>query len=292
MIKQLAEYSNSSYIKGLALGTMGFCCRWAVAGKNNRKEWIETNELELNLSAEFRRSVPRAKIVHISDLHCSRTVSLAYLQKCFDRVNTLNPDLILLTGDYITHDYAGRFARKITGLLTRLKSRYGVYGCLGNHDYGLGGFLKNPKGKHKTAAMKRQLNFGGVKLLVNESAEVEIDSKKLTIAGLGDIWADDFKPKKTFKNTDRTVPAITLLHNPEAVKYLNNFNTELILSGHTHGTKFEWEVKPGRIVTNKRSYPAGLYNRKPGKLYVNRGLGRHGRAGFNTRPEITVINIK
>jgi hypothetical protein len=292
VIKQLSEYSNSSYIKGLALGTIGFCSRWAVAGRGHRKEWMEVNELELNLSEEFNRKVPKAKIVHISDLHCSRTVSLGYLHRCIDRINKLNPDLILLTGDYITHDYAGRFAKKVTGLLTRLDSKYGVYGCLGNHDYGLGGFLKNNKDKHKTAAMKRQLSFAGIKLLVNETTEIEINSRRLNIAGLGDIWANDFEPEKTFKNTDRTIPVITLVHNPEAVKKLRNIDTELILSGHTHGTKFEWEVKPGRIITHKRNYPAGLYNRKSGKLYVNRGLGRHGRIGFNTRPEITVLNIK
>ena len=290
MIKKLAE--NNSYVKGAALGVMGFCSRWAVGSEDTEKEWIETSQLELDLSAEFDRLTPHAKIVHISDLHCSRTVSLPYLQQCIDRVNSLDADLIMLTGDYVTHDYSGRFRRKIVGLLTRLESKYGVYGCLGNHDYGLGGFIKNPKHKKKIAAMKRQLSFAGIKLLINESVEIEIDSKKLNITGFGDIWADDFKPEKISENTDKDVPAITLMHNPEAVKELDGFKTELILSGHTHGAKIEWEVKPKHIIARRRNFVAGLYDRRPGKLYVNRGLGRHGRVGFNTRPEITVINIK
>lgn len=274
------------------MGAMGFCSPWAVAAEQSYKEWIEMNEIDVNLSEQFGKDVPEVKIVHISDIHCSRTVSLAYIQRCFDRVNEIDADLIMLTGDYVTHDYYGRFRKKITGLLTRLKSKYGIYACLGNHDYGLGGFVKSPKQKNKIAAMKRQLSFAGIKLLRNESAEVKINSKKLNIAGIGDIWAEDFKPKRTFRKINRENPTITLMHNPEGVKCLKKFETELILSGHTHGSKFDWKINSNRISAQKRNYISGLYECDCGKMYVSRGLGRHGRTGFNTRPEITTINIK
>ena len=77
------------------------------------------------------------RIIQVSDLHCSRTVSGPYLKACIERVNKLCADIVVLTGDYITHDYYGQFRKKVVKLLSGIRSKYGVLACLGNHDYGI-----------------------------------------------------------------------------------------------------------------------------------------------------------
>jgi hypothetical protein len=280
------------HIGGAAIGALGFCTPWAVdkhhGVRGDHPEWIEVVEVDMhleNLPEKFRGK----RIVHISDLHCSRTVSNRYLRHCVDRVNHLKADIVILTGDYITHDLNGKFRNKAVELVGAINNNNGVYACLGNHDYGFNGMLRS---KHHGLMhdMIEGMEQGGVNILRNDSAVVEIDGEELWLVGLGDIWAGDFKPKKAFKKVPDNEAVITLLHNPDGVKHLHDFPVDAVMSGHTHGAvtehvnKFGWGVQ-------KRKYHAGMYHVRGKKMYVNRGLGRLGRARLGARPEITVCTL-
>jgi len=287
--KQPRVIRNGRHISGAAIGTLGFCTSMAIDRHGYGPEWIEVVQIEMqlkNLPEKFRGK----RIVHISDLHYSRTVSGRYLRRCVERINQLKADIVLLTGDYITYDVNGRFRDKAVELVGRIENKFGMYACLGNHDYGTWG---KSRSKHRGLLneMIEGMEDGGVNVLRNDSTALQIGRDELWLVGLGDIWAGDFEPERAFKNVPDNEAVITLLHNPEGVKLLHDYPADAVMSGHTHGTatehvnRFGWRVQ-------KRKYHAGLYHVRDKKLYVNRGLGRLGRARLNARPEITVCTLR
>ena len=272
------------------MGSLGFCTSWAVDVAGEGKEWIEVVELDLdvpNLPAGFEGK----RIIHISDLHCSRTVSTKYLRRCVDRVNELDGDIVVLTGDYITHDINGRFRKKVVDIVAGLKSRYGVFASLGNHDYGIEGMSELLREK-SLRCMIKGFERKGVNVLRNNSQQITLAESSLRIVGLGDLWAGDLNAGKAFADVDADEAVIVLSHNPDSISYLDSYDAGVVMSGHTHGSSLQFSVSRGCSGINRLSYPSGLYEVGDKKLYVNRGLGRLGRALFNCRPEITVFTLR
>jgi len=230
------------------------------------------------------------RIVHVSDLHCSRTVSSKYLEHCIERVNQLQPDVVVLTGDYVTYDINGRFSEKVIPLVGKLKSTFGVYACMGNHDYGVDVIFGQLPRRGRLDELTEGMESYGVTVLRNRAGALELDGHKLWFVGLGDIWANDCEPELAFAGVgDGAV--IVLFHNPESIKHLKGFRFGAALCGHTHGSRLRYSHPTTGALISRHDYSAGLYDLGDKKLYVNRGLGRHGRGFFNTRPEITVYDL-
>jgi len=278
------------YARGASLGNLGFCTTWAVDHKHNdHKEWIEVVEVDLhmqNLTEPFHGK----RIVQISDLHCSRTVSAKYLRHCIDRINLLNADIVVLTGDYVTHDLYGKFRKKVTSLIGKIKTNHGTYACLGNHDYGVGSMIGSWR-DDLVHELTNNMTSQGVKLLRNDSAELQIDGQSIWMVGLGDLWVNDFDPDKAFDQVPEDDPVIALMHNPNGAMHLKAYPVDAVMSGHTHGVNTRFAPAPGWKL-NKRDFLSGMYELGNKKLYVNRGLGRLGRCFFNARPEITVFTLR
>jgi predicted MPP superfamily phosphohydrolase len=272
--------SRTTFIKGLALGTLGFCTSFAVGSDGLALEWLEVVELDLDIRNLPQQFVGK-RIVHVSDLHCSRTVSKKYLQGCVERINQLEPDIIVLTGDFVTYDKYGRFKNKVAKVLRGLRSTMGVYACLGNHDY------DSPIRRNYTLhELVKGLHHSGVRVLRNQAMALKIRKEKLWLVGLGDLMFEDCDPRRAFATVPDDAATITLVHNPDAVDYLHHTGTDTIMCGHTHGAKVDGNnpVRPTR-------FRAGLFDVNGKKLYVNRGLGRLGRPRLNSRPEITVYTL-
>ena len=282
-------HTQAHYLKGAILGTLGFCTRWAVDIRGLGPEWIEVVEIDLHLQSSYNR-LHGIRIAHISDLHHGRTVSGGYLRRCIDRINLLDVDLVVLTGDYITYDIRGIYREKVVSLLGGIESRFGTLACLGNHDYG----IRNIPG-YKPERLFNQMIEGmeakGITVLRNESVALNINGHPLWFVGLGDLITGDFQPHKAFTNVPSDQVVIALVHNPRGIEYLSEFSVNAVVSGHTHGRKTkpitsqEWRVR-------HRRFHRGMYEVEGKKLYVNRGLGRVGRARLNTRPEITVYTLR
>jgi len=282
--------SQQRHIKGRLMGSLGFCTSWAVDVAGKGKEWIEVIELEIdvpNLPAQFQGK----RIIHISDLHCGRTVTAKYLSHCVDRINELDGDIVVLTGDYITHDISGRFRKKAVDVVAGLKSKHGVFASLGNHDYGIEaihGDFREKSLQWMTESFERK----GINVLRNDSHQIDISGEGLRIVGLGDIWADDLNAEKAFADVAEDEAVIVLSHNPESIEHFEDYDAGVVMSGHTHGIPLQFSINRGFSGINKLNYPSGLYEVAGKKLYVNRGLGRLGRALFNARPEITVFKLR
>jgi predicted MPP superfamily phosphohydrolase len=287
-MKNKNPMSRKHFLGGAAAGKLGFCTGWAVDTHDSGREWIETVDVDMSV-AGLADELCGKRIVHVSDLHCSRTVSARYLEKCVERVNQLDADIVVLTGDYITHDFKGNYRQKAVDLVGSMNSRFGVYACLGNHDYGIGSVIRSRRTdllEHLTEGMKEK----GVILLKNESIQAEIEGKPLWFVGLGDLWADDFDPDKAYAGVPDSQTAITLVHNPDSVGHLKHFHSNAVMSGHTHGVAHPFAKVMG--ILGKQKYHAGMYEVAGKQLYVNRGLGRLGQMIFSPRPEITVITLQ
>ncbi len=257
-----------------------------VSGSN--RQWLEVVRTDLNIR-NLAKPFYGLKMVHISDLHCSTTVSGKYLKGCIEHINNLDVDIVVLTGDYITHDYYGRFRKKVISILGKIRARLGVYASLGNHDYGIGGGIRKRR-DNELDWMVNQIGKTHIKLLRNSASCLELDGHKLWFVGLGDLWAEDFFPHRAFEGVDAEGSVIALSHNPDTVEHLHNFRCDAVVSGHTHGSSVEWASMPDKPLVICRRFHSGMYHLGDRKLYVNRGLGRHGRL-FNKRPEITVFTL-
>jgi predicted MPP superfamily phosphohydrolase len=280
---------QSRYLKGAILGAMGFCTRWAVDARGVGPEWIEVVEIDLHLQSPDNR-LHGTRIAHISDLHHSRTVSSGYLRRCIERINLLDVDLVVLTGDYITYDTRRTFRKKVVALLGDIESRFGTYACLGNHDYGIP-ILPDSRREHLLGRMMQAMEAEGITVLRNESTELNINGHPLWFVGLGDLKIGDFRPEKAFANVPTDQVTIVLVHNPRGIEHLDGFSVHAVVSGHTHGRKTKPLTSRTWRLRNRR-FHAGMYEVEGKKLYVNRGLGRVGRARLNTRPEITVFTLR
>lgn len=281
--------NRGCYLKGATLGTLGFCTRSAVDVEGLRPEWIEVIKTELNLQNLHHR-LHGTRIAHISDLHHSRTVSSEYLRRCIERINLLDVDIVVLTGDYITYDIQGKYREKVVALLSSIQSRFGIYACLGNHDYGVRGLL----GRRRDYLLLRLIQgmaANGITVLRNESTVLNIHGNPLWLVGLGDLRAGDFRPQRAFADIPDDQVTIVLMHNPRGVEYLGAFPVNAVVSGHTHGGKAKFPTVHV-LKTKSRRFHAGMYNVKGTKLYVNRGLGRVGRIRLNSRPEITILTLR
>lgn len=241
------------------------------------------------------------KIVQFSDLHLgSLRNNEAKLQEAVDLINLQNADIILFTGDLVNN-----FAVEITGfeqILKQLKSKYGIYSILGNHDYGDYYTWKSEKDKitnfNDLVSKQKEINFN---LLLNENHEICIDNQVISIIGV-ENWGKP--PFPTHGDLDKALEGIKpesfkilLTHDPTHwdEKVLYKTNIDFTLSGHTHGMQFgiytdSFKWSP---VSLKYKRWGGLYKENNQKLYVSTGLGYIGYSGrIGIPPEIIVFTLK
>ncbi len=276
-------------MKGAALGSLGFCTRWAIDATGLAPEWTEVVETDLHIRNHDGR-LHGKRIAHVSDLHCSRTVSSGYLRRCIERINLLDVDVVVLTGDYITYDFRGSFRRKIVNLLGNIESRFGTYACLGNHDYGVSSHSSSRR-NHLFNYLTRGMETRGITVLRNKAAVLDLDGHPLWLVGLGDLRVGDFRPEEAFADVPEDQAKIALMHNPRGVEHLCHYAAHAVMSGHTHGRRTRFWRDPSGVFSRRR-FHSGMYEVKGTKLYVNRGLGRVGRAKLSIRPEITIFTLR
>jgi predicted MPP superfamily phosphohydrolase len=221
--------------------------------------------------------------VQISDLHVGRRVQGEYLVHCLELVRRLQPDILVMTGDFISYDDVQQI-EQFRELLRHLPyGELGTFASLGNHDYGHG--WAEPAVAEQVAS---ELNRVGVPVLRNEVVEMQ----GLKIAGLDDLWAHRLDPSAVFSRYDLSNGSIVLAHNPDSVDHPAFGGYEgWVLAGHTHGGQCRPPFLPPPVlpVVNKR-YSAGEIDvNGPMRLYINRGLGHLLPVRFNVRPEITAF---
>lgn len=223
-------------------------------------------------------------IVQLSDLHVGSTDE-GYLHSVVETVNSLNADLVVITGDVIDHHFADS-RQAVSRILSRLSpGRFGTLACLGNHDYGRR-WRQTRVADHLAVTIRQT----GIVLLRNEQIELE----GLHVFGIDEFLSPNFQDGDVLQNALATEPSLCLCHNPDVADrpVWGDFQG-VVLAGHTHGgqCKPPFLPPPKNPVRNPR-YVSGFYDIGPGReLYINRGIGYGLKVRFNCRPEVTVFEL-
>jgi uncharacterized protein len=201
------------------------------------------------------------RIVQISDIHHGLFLPKEWLLEAVQQANRLNPDIIALTGDFVT--YSRRNIEPAAEILGRLRARYGVYAVLGNHD-----FRVDPDAV--TQALRRRR----IDVLRNRHISLGFGSSSLYLAGV-----DDYGYGADLRRAVRGIPTeaatILLAHNPRIIRLASRHSVSLVLSGHTHGGQVNIPLLGtvyGRSPERLR-YKIGWDRLGTTQIYVSRGIG-------------------
>jgi uncharacterized protein len=249
--------------------------------------WEKIVERDLAV-ANLPASLAGARLVQISDIHVGPRVDDDYLIGALGRAAALHPDIVVVTGDFISYRQERGNAQfdQLRGVLAHLpRGRLATLGILGNHDYG-----RNWSQPEVAARVVAEAERAGVRLLRNDVATVE----GLDVIGVDDLWAHQSDTKRAL-DARTSDAALVLCHNPDAMDELSWADYRgWILAGHTHGGQCKPPFLPPPMlpVRNKR-YTAGEIPLADGRrLYINRGLGHLIQVRFNVRPEITAFTLR
>jgi predicted MPP superfamily phosphohydrolase len=228
------------------------------------------------------------RIVQISDIHLEEFTETWFLEHIVAQTNALNPDLVLLTGDFISKGpRSDEFAWKCAGICAEILSGLKApqrYGSLGNHDQGVGP-------EHVIAPLQAH----GTPMIVDTHVAIERGSDRLWLCGTEEATA-----APNFASTvpaDPRAPVILMCHEPDlADVFLPNplfAKVDLMLSGHSHGGQIRLPfIGPLVLPPMGKKYVEGNFQVGRTQLYVNSGVGTVGLPfRFDCPPEITHITL-
>ena len=281
--RQFLSSGAAALVGGAVLGTDGY---------------FESYDLQLRRVDVRLQRLPQAldgfTIVQLSDFHWEERFSAIPIRKAINVVNNLNPDLIALTGDFVTvgffeplshaRRYPARRAVPCAQVLSQLRARFGKYAVLGNHDAG-----------SNAAFVTDALQAHGIPVLKNSSVPIEHNSSRLWLAGIDDALEAQPDLATAIEKIPAGETTILLAHEPDfADEAALTPNIDLQLSGHSHGGQI-WIPAIGApwLPPLARNYPRGIYKIENLILYTNMGIGTiRAPIRINCVPEVTLITLR
>lgn len=207
-------------------------------------------------------SAPPLKLAFISDLHAGPLTEPSIFDAIVDAVNAFAPDIVLLGGDYVSlhHQYVDLFAARAE----RLRTRFGVFGVLGNHDLWL-----------DDQAIQRRLEAAGVRFLLNASVPLPAPFEDFSVCGLDEPGTGAPDADAMFRASGRH--RLVLMHSPLGMKHLAGHAFDIAFCGHTHGGQVA--LPNGRPLylpagSGERRWSNGHFQLDSGaQLLASRGVG-------------------
>ncbi len=264
---------------GASLGTLG----GVTYVTKIEPESVGVTRVDVPLS-HLPASFDGTTLAHISDLHLGDWLAADRWLSVIRQVNALRPDIVAITGDFVSAFDAG-VAATITAGLNELRARKAILATLGNHDH-----WTDPAG------VRRGVEAAGTtRLLLNEHVTIQNGSDVLYIAGVDDITEHREDLAAALNSIPENAPAVLLAHEPDYADTVGaDGRVGLQLSGHSHGGQIRLPGV-GAIILPPLSlkYDMGLFRIGDMWLYVNRGIGMvHPCIRFNCPPEITLLTLR
>lgn len=255
----------------------------------------EPNWFDLTVTTIPTRWLPRGtslRVLHLSDFHASPAIPFSRIEHAIALGLAQKPDLICLTGDYVTTNTSCDLYR-YRDVLAAFPAAAPTFASVGNHD---GGRWSDLRYGFKTSARIRELlSDAGIHVLQNAATEREIEGQRLHVIGLADFWTREFDSHKAFDGLPKQSEQlrVVLSHNPDTKAVLQYYSWELLLCGHTHGGQVQIPfVGPPILPILDRAYYEGLHEWQGRRVYITRGVGGvYGGIRFNCRPEVTILDL-
>jgi uncharacterized protein len=227
------------------------------------------------------------RIAVLSDIHVDNWfITEKKLRTIVERTNQLQPDLIVILGDYVSSDgwVTHRVEPEVFGpVLKDLRAQLGVYSVLGNHDWWYSGMK-----------VRRGLEQNGIKVLENDTAQVNARGTSLWLVGLADLWTRPQRIADTIAKVPEGQPLIVLTHNPDIFPNVPQ-RVPLVLAGHTHGGQVRFPLI-GSVVESSRygeRWARGHVFEDNHHLFVTSGIGTSiVPVRFGLPPEIVLLTLK
>lgn len=243
--------------------------------------------------------IDNLKIAFVSDIQVGNHKKSAWVEKIVARIESANPDLVIFGGDLIDNEATFEDESKYLEPLKDLVGRYPIYYILGNHEYGIGGTVRNKPEKYtgdRSQLLINRMRTFNITLLRNTLDCPEIKGQKICLFGIDDIWK--YQPDfSELKNWDKTIPLIYITHNPDGILYYptNLPAPDLVLTGHTHGGQiwipFFGPLGDAQIILDKSFY-RGLNYFHNIPIYTSVGAGESGAPlRLLAQPEIVIITL-
>lgn len=220
------------------------------------------------------------KIAVVSDFHIGSYTKKRFLKKTVEKINALNPDIVILPGDFVLQ----LPVNKINGELLPLKDLQSpTFAVIGNHDAGF-------PGTDVSAEIKKVLQDFNIKVLDNKIENINIKQKNIALIGLSELRAgnSDYslaqKAEGDFK--------ILISHNPDSVFNVKTKSVDLAVAGHTHGGQVKIPYIYKHIIPTKNDFVEGFYTVNGINTFITSGIGTVGLpVRFLTIPEIAILQI-
>lgn len=258
----------------------------SVSGANLSYDFrVEEHEVHL---PNWPRGLDGLRLAHLSDIHVGGAMDRARLLHVAELTNRARPDLVVHTGDFLTHR-DGDFDAPLYEALGRIQAPHGQWACLGNHDF------DDPK------RLVRQLYGAGVRTLRNRLTTIFIDGHEIELAGFDysfgrSQWAEIYAQLVDSWGPRRAVPRLLLNHDPSGFALMPDGCADLVFSGHTHGGQIGVQLGPENALTlvGLIGIPdQGVFRRADMHLFVTRCVGFYGypmRLGIP--PEIALLTLR
>src|SRR6266550_6838732 len=228
--------------------------------------------------------LPRAfdgfRIVQLSDIHHSPFTSIKQIERAVETANGLHPDMIALTGDYVSKER--RYAAPCAEFLGTLKARHGVFAVLGNHDHWT-----------DAALITDLFRAEGITMLVNQGMRFEKDGAAFWLAGVDDtmVGLEDLSLALAGASDDEM--KLLLAHNPVILRKAARAGVDLVLSGHTHGGQVNLRSEQSESGRPRRRKGKGLARQDETQIYITRGLGNVVLpVRFGCPPEVSLLELR
>lgn len=230
---------------------------------------LKTKEYTIN-SKDIPAGFDGIKIVHFSDLHYNRAITLSKVKEVVNEINLINPDIVVFTGDLVDIDatLTDKDYNDLTNLLTKINAKYGKYAVMGNHDYG-----------DKYENVKNIYNDSYFKCLNNEYDIIyNQNNEEIFIGGIGSVSyeQDDVAKTLDYLNDNHDIDyRIVLVHEPDiSDKIVDNYQVNLILAGHSHNGQIRLPfIGPIYTPQYAKKYYDNYYYIKGTDLYISSGIG-------------------
>jgi len=278
------DKSRRLFLKTGAVALSSYSFIGAAKGVIDRDEYdiIERTVRIANLPEEFKGFT----VGLMSDIHSSAFMTKPEMDDYVAALNNLKTDIIFVPGDFVNSQTEEVYP--FAEAFSALRAPYGVYGCLGNHDY-----FAN------VDVVAKEVDACGVKLLRNDAVKIQKGNSFINVVGVDDIPMSG-KPEtylaRALSSVQNSYPKILLCHKPYFLETIAGHNIDLTLAGHTHGGQVVFAkigntyISPATLFSK---YVWGLYKFNNAQMYVTRGIGTVGVPfRVNCPPEITKITLQ